>query len=130
MNSTDPHIPGRAIRLMFADPQHDYTTTISGTREEIVRYFSGPIDVGGRTEPENLQWAVAVAFLADDGEEVVSTVKLPPQYTDRQRVYRDGEWIGDVAKFGEDDYRCSSADGEPSFPNRQAAVRHLIALRG
>ena len=50
------------------------------------------------------------------------------QYTDRRKVYRNCQHIGDVARFGDSDYRCSSHPASPRFATREQAERHLVAV--
>lgn len=60
--SADPFIPLRSVRVVFENPAHNYTTTINGTRAEIIRYF-----VGARlcvcADPETLATVRGVEFL-------------------------------------------------------------------
>lgn len=37
----------RHVRICFEDDEYDYSTTVNGTRQEVIDHFSqGPVDVG------------------------------------------------------------------------------------
>lgn len=55
--------------------------------------------------------------------------KAGPGYTQRDRVYRDGEYLGDVALFSDGRWRCSSHPSARSFADRKNAVLHLRIAR-
>lgn len=46
--------------------------------------------------------------------------------SNKRAVYHNYVQIGWVARFGENDFRCSSAEGEPTFTTRQQAKDWLI----
>lgn len=51
-------------------------------------------------------------------------------YKDRRRVIHEGSHIGDVAEFGENDFRASAHLSAQSFPTREEAEKFLIAKFG
>lgn len=123
--TTDPHLTMRHIRVCFAHSRYDYETSINGTRASILQYFSrGPLNVGINGE-DDLQYPTKIEFLPADGSGEVISEPIAKRYTNRERIYHDCRWIGDVAQFGPDDWRCSAAAGDPTFPSREDAIHHL-----
>lgn len=73
----DPHINMRGIRVVFADTDYNYETSINGTRVEIGNYFRGArLDLG--TWPnEDMQTPTRIEFLPPVKEGNPDGVDLP-----------------------------------------------------
>lgn len=59
----DPRLKMRPIRVCFADPAHNYETTVNGTRQEIEAYFVGNALNVGNGGNDDVQTPVRVEFL-------------------------------------------------------------------
>ena len=51
-------------------------------------------------------------------------------YIDRRKVYHDGRHLGDVAQFGEHDFRASSHAESKRFASREEAESWLSCQAG
>lgn len=66
IETEDPSIAMRTIRVVFVKAKHNYKTSINGTRKEIADYFRGArLDVGSGGI-EVMESPVAIEFLDND----------------------------------------------------------------
>jgi hypothetical protein len=69
--SDDPYIAMRAIRVVFANPSHNFETNINGTREDICRYYQCSLQVGSGDTDERFARPIAIEFLHDDPDKTI-----------------------------------------------------------
>ena len=58
------------VRVNFADPKYNYVTTVSGTREEIERYFVGAWFNMGAWEKDDMQECVEIEIIPNNSDQV------------------------------------------------------------
>lgn len=69
--SDDPYVPMRVIQIIFDDPLYNFTTTINGTREDIVNYYDRSLRVGDGDTDERFAHPIAIEFLHDDPNKTI-----------------------------------------------------------